>query len=62
MLEISARAPVLILHRKTIGEDGAIKEVGSAWFCSEGYEFVCATGNPNRMESLFDFRNVSGKV
>ena len=62
VLDISPRAPVLILHRRTVGDDGAIKEVGNAWFCSDGYEFVCATGNPNRMESLFDFRNVSGKV
>jgi GntR family transcriptional regulator len=58
-LRLSPRAPVLILHRKTMGHDGAIKEVGAVWFCSDGYEFVCATGNPNRMESLFDIRNIS---
>ncbi len=62
VLRISPRAPVLILHRKTVGDDGIIKEVGTVWFCSDGYEFVCSTGNPNRMESLFDIRNVSGKV
>lgn len=62
VLDISPRAPVLILRRKTVGDDGVVKEVGSIWFCSDAYEFVCTTGNPNRMESLFDIRNVSGKV
>jgi GntR family transcriptional regulator len=62
MLEISPRAPVLILRRKTVGDDGLVKEVGTVWFCSDGYEFVCSTGNPNRMESLFDIRNVSGQI
>jgi DNA-binding GntR family transcriptional regulator len=58
-LRLSPRAPVLILHRKTMGHDGAIKEVGTVWFCSDGYEFVCATGHPNGMESVFDIRNIS---
>jgi GntR family transcriptional regulator len=62
VLKISPRAPVLILRRKTVGDDGVIKEVGTVWFCSDGYEFVCSTGNPNRMESLFDIRNVSGRI
>ena len=57
-LRLSPRAPVLILHRKTMGHDGAIKEVGTVWFCSDGYEFVCATGHPNGMESVFDIRNI----
>jgi GntR family transcriptional regulator len=61
-LRLSRRAPVLILHRKTMGHDGAVKEVVTAWFCSDGYEFVCATGNPNRMEGLFDIRNISEPV
>ena len=60
VLRISPRAPVLILHRKTVGDDGIIKEVGTVWFCSDGYEFVCSTGNPNRMESLFDIRKGEG--
>jgi GntR family transcriptional regulator len=57
-LRLSPRAPVLILHRKTMGHDGAIKEVGTVWFCSDGFEFVCATGHPNGMESVFDIRNI----
>jgi len=61
-LRISSRAPVLILHRKTMGHDGGIKEVGTVRFCSDGYEFVCATGNPNRIESMFDIRNISEPV
>ena len=61
-LEISPRAPVLILRRKTMGDDGRVKEVGSVWFCSDGYEFVCSTHNPDRVESVFDIRNVSEQV
>ena len=61
-LDIAPRAPVLILRRKTLGDDGVVKEVGRVWFCSDAYEFVCTTGNPNRVESLFDIRNVSGKA
>jgi GntR family transcriptional regulator len=57
-LRVSPRAPVLILYRKAMGHDGKVKEVGTVWFCSDGYEFVCATGDPNRMESLFDIRNI----
>ncbi len=62
MLKVSPRAPVLILHRKTLGDDGAVKEIGTVWFCSDGYEFICATGSPNSMENLFDFQNVSEQV
>jgi GntR family transcriptional regulator len=61
-LNISARAPVLVLRRKTVGSDGAVKEVGRVWFCSGAYEFVCCTERPFDAESLFDIRNVAGKV
>ena len=39
-----------------------VKEVGSVWFCSDAYEFVCATGSPVLTHSLFDIRNVAEKV
>lgn len=61
-LNISPRASVLALRRKTFGDDGAIKETGRVWFCSDAYEFVCSTGRPAGMEGLFDIRNVAEKV
>jgi GntR family transcriptional regulator len=61
-LNISARAPVLVLRRRTLGSDGAVKEAGRVWFCSDAYEFVCPTGRPVGAEGLFDIRNVAGKV
>ena len=62
VLKISPRAPVLVLRRRTLGDDGAIKEVGRVWFCSDAYEFACATGRAVHRESLFDIRTVAGKV
>ena len=59
-LKVSARAPVLVLRRRAYGYDGAIKEIGHIWFCSEAYEFVCATQNLGEPENLFDIRNVEG--
>jgi GntR family transcriptional regulator len=61
-LQISPRAPVLVLRRRTLGNDGVVKEVGSVWFCSDAYEFVCSTGTPVHTENLFDIRNVAQKV
>jgi len=61
-LEISPRAPVLVLRRTTLGNDGVVKEVGSVWFCSDAYEFVCSTGSLVHTESLFDIRTVAEKV
>jgi GntR family transcriptional regulator len=61
-LNISARAPVLVLRRRTLGDDGGLKEAGHVWFCSDTYEFVCPTGRPASAEGLFDIRNVAGKV
>jgi len=61
-LNISPRAPVLILRRRTLGGDGAVKEAGSVWFCSDAYEFVCSTGRPVGAETLFDIRSVSEEV
>jgi DNA-binding GntR family transcriptional regulator len=62
VLKISPRAPVLVLRRKTVGNDGVVKEVGNVWFCSDGYEFVCSTAGAARAESLFDIRHVTAQV
>ena len=62
VLKISPRAPVLVLRRQTVGDDGVVKEVGNVWFCSDGYEFVCSTGSPRRAETLFDIRHVTEQV
>ena len=58
-LHISPRAPVLVLRRRTFGDDGAIKESGRVWFCSDAYEFVCPTRRPVGAAGLFDIRNVA---
>ena len=62
LLKISARAPVLGLHRKAFGADGAAKEIGRVWFCSDSYQFVCSTGTMGSEGSLFDIRNVGERV
>jgi GntR family transcriptional regulator len=61
-LNISPRAPVLVLRRRAGTDDGAVKEVGRVWFCSDAYEFVCSTGRPAGVDGLFDIRNVAEKV
>jgi GntR family transcriptional regulator len=61
-LNISPRAPVLVLRRWARGDDGAVKEAGRVWFCSDAYEFVCSTGRPVGTEGLFDIRNVAEEV
>jgi GntR family transcriptional regulator len=61
-LNISPRAPVLLLRRRTRGDDGAVKEAGRVWFCSDAYEFVCSAGRPAGTEGLFDIRNVAEEV
>jgi GntR family transcriptional regulator len=62
LLKISARAPVLVLRRKTFGDNGTIKEVGRISFCSDAYELVCSTHGLNPAQSLFDIRNVEEQV
>jgi GntR family transcriptional regulator len=62
LLKISARAPVLGLHRKAFGADGAAKEIGRVWFCSDSYQFVCSTETMGSEGSLFDIRNVREQV
>jgi GntR family transcriptional regulator len=61
-LNISPRASVLVLRRTAFGDDGAVKEVGRVWFCSDAYEFVCSTGGPIGTEGLFDLRGVAEEV
>ena len=61
-LDISPRAPVLVLRRRACSHDGAVKETGRVWFCSDAYEFVCSTGSPAGMDGLFDIRNVARMV
>ncbi len=60
LLKLSARAPILELSRSSYASDGAEKQVGHIWFCSDRYHLVCATQNAGAMEGLFDLRNVSG--
>jgi len=62
LLGLSARAPVLLLHRKAIGSDGRIKEVGRVWFCSDAYELVCATASPGPADNLFDIRTIEARL
>lgn len=62
LLRISSRAPVLFLHRLALGSDGVAKEIGDLWFCSDSYQFVCSTQQPDAMEGLFDIRNVAEDV
>jgi GntR family transcriptional regulator len=62
MLKLSARTPVLVLRRKAIGADGAVKEASRVWFCSDAYELVCATDDAGPAESLFDIRNVEERL
>ena len=62
LLKLSARTPVLVLRRKAIGADGSVKEASCVWFCSDAYEFVCATDSPGPAENLFDIRNVEERL
>lgn len=62
VLKISAMAPVLVLRRKSIADDGVVKELCEVWFCSDRYEFVCASRGSIRAENLFDIRAVTEQV
>jgi GntR family transcriptional regulator len=62
LLQISSRAPVLVVRRTALGADGVAKEMGQVWFCSDSYQFVCATQQDRSMEALFDIRNVTERV
>jgi GntR family transcriptional regulator len=62
LLKLPARAPVLVLHRTSVGDDGAIKETNRIWFRSDSYELICSTQNPSPMQGLFDIRNVGARA
>ena len=62
LLQVSPRAPVLVLDRKAFGADGVAREIGHVWFCSDSYQFVCSTQAQSSMEALFDIRNVTERV
>ena len=62
LLQLSPRAPVLVLRRTAFGADGAAKEIGHVWFCSDSYQFVCSTQTQSSTEALFDIRNVTERV
>ncbi len=62
LLKIAPRASVLGLRRKAFGADGAAKEIGRVWFCSDSYQFVCSTQSTDPTGSLFDIRNVGERV
>jgi GntR family transcriptional regulator len=62
LLRVSSRAPLLVLGRTALGPDGAAKEIGHVWFCSDSYQFVCSTRMESAMEALFDIRNVTERV
>ena len=61
-LKISAKAPVLLLRRTSIAGDGVVKELCDVWFCSDRYEFVCASNGSMHTASLFDIRAVTERV
>jgi GntR family transcriptional regulator len=61
VLRLPARAPVLALHRKTLGDDGAVKEADRIWFRSDSYELICSARS-SPMQGLFDIRNVGEQV
>lgn len=61
LLRISPRAAVLVLRRRCIGADGAVKEMARLSVCPDSYEFVGSTrsGESGRsLESRFDIRAV----
>jgi GntR family transcriptional regulator len=61
-LRISPRAPVLVLRRRSVGNDGFVKEVGRVWFCSDAYEFVCSTEKAPHSQGVFDIDNVTERI
>ena len=58
LLKTSPRAPVLEFDRKVFGSDGAAKQIGYIWFCSDRYQLVSSTNGSGAMEGLFDLHNV----
>jgi GntR family transcriptional regulator len=62
LLKISARAPILVLQRTAYGDDGAVKETGRFWVCSDGFEFVCSAQTESPAARMFGLRNVAERT
>ena len=62
LLKLSARAPVLVLRRKAFGADGAAKEIGRVWFCSDATSSSARPRCRSRWRALFDIRNVAERA
>jgi len=58
LLKLPARTPVLELSRTVFGADGAVKQTGRFWLCSDRYQLICSTPAGSGAETLFDLRNV----
>lgn len=57
-LQISPRAPLLMLRRRAIGQDDLVKEIGRLCFCSEHYEFFFSTSDADASGRMLNIRNV----
>jgi GntR family transcriptional regulator len=58
-LQLSSRAPMLLLHRTARDGDGVAHEIAQVWVRSDRYQFVCSTHLAGEMPALFDIRNVT---
>jgi GntR family transcriptional regulator len=58
LLKISARAPVMVLHRTACGPDHRVKETGRISLRSDAYELACTAQSLGPADTLFDIRNV----
>lgn len=58
-LQLSSRAPMLLLHRTARDVDGVAREIGQVWVRSDRYQFVCSTHLAGEMPALFDIQNVT---
>jgi GntR family transcriptional regulator len=57
LLKLLARAPVLELNRTALGVDGAVKQTGRFWLCSDRYHLGLSAPDSAAAESLFDLRH-----
>jgi len=60
LLKLSPRAPVIELSRTAIDADGAVKQSGRLWLCSDRYQLVLSSPGAGAAKSLFDLRHVRG--
>jgi len=59
LLQLSSRAPTLMLHRTARDGDGVAREIGQVRVRSDRYQFVCSTHLAGEMPALFDIQNVT---